>query len=164
MSGVYNAAKSGFVDGTIDWDDPDRIKVLLISTTGDADFFEPDDATIQAILAKVDITELTGTEYTPGFETINTEGNAGRKKLVATVTKNLTTDKAELKASNSTWVGINVGATKIAAAIIFHQPAAAIDDSTLIPIAYINTGGFPILTNGGDITIAYAAQGILNLA
>ena len=37
------------------------------------------------------------------------------------------------------------------------------DDTDAVLIAYIDSGGFPVVTNGGDLTIAWNAEGILQL-
>jgi len=45
------------------------------------------------------------------------------------------------------------------AAIIFKQGAADTDSEL---IAYIDSGGFPKATNGGDLTIQWNANGIVH--
>lgn len=99
--------------------------------------------------------ELTGTGYTAGH------GNSGRKTLASkTITVDKTNDRTEFDAADITWTTITAGTASQA---IVHKKGSA-DDTTARPVAHIDTGGFPIVTNGGDLTIAWNANGIFYLA
>jgi len=76
-----------------------------------------------------------------------------------TIVEDDANDRAEFDANDVTWPGLNAGTA--AAAIIFTE--SAIGDTQSILVAYIDTGGFPITTNGGDLTIQFNAEGILQL-
>lgn len=58
-----------------------------------------------------------------------------------------------------TWTAINAGTVQAAILILEGKS----DDSTSILIAYIDQGGFPVTTNGGDLTIQWSASGILQI-
>ncbi len=77
-----------------------------------------------------------------------------------TINEDDANDRAEYDADDVTWPGINAGTA--AAAIVFKE--SAVGDTQSILIALIDTGGFPITTNGGDLTIQFNAEGILQLA
>jgi hypothetical protein len=137
---VYNTAKKRLLDGGFNWGSLD-LRVLLV-TSGyvvDADDVFVDDLTPGS-------NELAGTGYV-------------RKALASESTaQDDVNDRAEGDADDVTWTGINAGTT--AAAVIFTQVTTDADSWL---VAYIDTGGFPITTNGGDLTIQWNAEGILQL-
>jgi len=150
---VYNEAKRKLLDGTLDLT-TDTIIVMLVTASYvanvDHDFVDEAGAN-----DPIDH-ELTGTGYTAGH------GNSGRKTLAA---KAFSTDDANDRGefddtADITWTAITAGT---AAAAIIHRVGTA-DDTTALLIAYIDTGGFPVVTNGGDFTIQWNAEGILQLA
>lgn len=149
---VYNLAKKELLDGSLDLD-TDVIKVMLVTSSyvanADNDFVD------QAGANDPIDHELTGTGYAAGF------GNSGRKTLASrAVTEDDANDRGELDAADITWTGIDAGTA--AAAIMFR--AGTSDDTDALLIAYIDTGGFPVVTNSGDLTIQWNAEGILQLA
>lgn len=91
--------------------------------------------------------ELSGTGYT-------------RKTLASkTATADTSNARAEFDADDVAWTGINAGT---AAGLIILRFVTTDADSPLI--GYIDTGGFPITTNGGDVTVQWNAEGIIQLA
>lgn len=68
-------------------------------------------------------------------------------------------NRAEFDADDVTWTGINAG-TAVGALLIRHVTNDA--DSPII--GFTDQGGFPITTNGGDVTIQWNAEGILQIA
>lgn len=99
--------------------------------------------------------ELSGTGYVAGH------GNAGRKTLASkTITVDKANDRVEFDAADVVWSGINAGTASQA---LVHSEGAA-DDTTARLLAHIDTGGFPIVTNGGDLTIQWNAEGIMQLS
>jgi hypothetical protein len=149
LSLVYNKFKALEADGTIDLL-TDTIKVVLVGTTysasADHNFVNPD----------VYQTEIGGTGYTGGYE------GSGRKTLGSkVVTEDDTNDRAEFSAAPVTWTSINAGT--IGGAVIIRERAATGDTMSEL-IAFIDTGGFPVVTNGGDFTITWNAEGILQLS
>lgn len=142
---VYNAAKAQLADGTIDYLN-DTIQVMLVTSSYTPD---ADDTYIDAGGANDPVDhELSGSGYT-------------RKTLASkAINTDNTNDRAEFDAANLTWTAINAGTA--AAAIVFHN--AGTGDTGAQMICYIDQGGFPITTNGGDLTITWNAEGILQLA
>lgn len=142
---VYNVAKAGFANGTLDWD-TNTFKIMLIDNAYTPN---PDHATVSAL------TELpNGTGYTGGFN------GAGRKTLsVCSVVQVDASDRAELRVSlATTWSAINAGTAK--AAVVIREMTS---DADSIPVAYIDSGGWPIVTNGGDLTCTWNAAGAIQL-
>ena len=151
---VYNKAAEEMWDGTIDLVN-DTIKVMLVTSSYTAD---KDDLVVDAAGANDPVDhELTGTGYTAGW------GNSGRKTIggTKTIAADNANDRAEFDSSaDITWSGIDAGTA--AAAIIIKEGGA--NDTTSRLIAYIDSGGFPVVTNGGDLTIQWNAEGILQLS
>lgn len=98
--------------------------------------------------------ELSGTGYTAGF------GNSGRRTLVSkSIVVDKPNDRAEFTAANLTWTSIDAGTA--AQATVLKEIT---NDAASITIANIDSGGFPIVTNGGDLSINWDAEGIIQLA
>lgn len=147
---VYNRAKKEILDGTMDLL-TDVLKIMLVTSSYVAD---PDNDFVEEGVDDANEHELSGTGYGAGF------GGSGRKTLSGKgVTEDDANDRAEFDDSGDiTWTGINAGTA--AAAILYKHITA---DTASILIAYIDTGGFPVVTNGGDLTIQWNAEGILQL-
>lgn len=147
----YNTAKLEIMNGTIDLD-TDTLKVMLVTASYVAN---ADDDVVDAGGANDAVDhELNGTGYVAGW------GNSGRKTLanvVAAVDK--PNNRAELDADDLVFSAINAGA---AAAYVLIKEGAS-DDTTSRLIGYVDQGGFPVTTNGGDLTIQFDAQGLLHL-
>lgn len=145
---VYNPGKLRFMtgDGTNGWDLAEADDDMQVALTASGytpnidthDFF--DDVT----------NELSGTGYTAGGEDL----------AVQTAAEDDTDDEAVFDANDLTWSGLDAGT--IDALVIYHNTAGAASTDPLL--AYIDTAtNLPLVTNGGDVTIAWAAEGILNL-
>jgi len=94
--------------------------------------------------------ELSGAGYTADGELLSSRA----------VNQDDGNDRAEFDdTADMTWTGISAGTAD--AAVIYIDSGT---DSTSYPICYIDTGGFPVVTNGGDLTIQWNAEGILQLA
>lgn len=147
---TYNLGRTGILEGSIDLD-ADVIKAMLVTSSYVAnkdDDFVDDGGADDAIDH-----ELTGTGYAAGF------GGSGRKTLgTIAITEDDANDRAEFDAANLTWTGIDAGT---AAAVVIYKHLTSDLLSTLI--AYIDTGGFPVVTNGGDLTITWNDEGIIQL-
>lgn len=148
---VYNIAKKEILDGTLDLDSDSGVKVMLVTSGYSAN---PDDTVIGSGVGTPGGEEFSGTGYTGGF------GGAGRKVLGArVVNQDDTNDRAEFDdTADITWSSID-GDTASAAIIV--KEVSTDSDSRLI--AYIDTGGFPITANGGDITLQWNAEGIIQI-
>lgn len=138
---LYNSAKAGFVNGTIDWDNS-VIKALLVKNT----YSQDKDHKFVADLTPAS-NELTG----PGY---------ARKTLVNnTVVQDDVNDVAKVDSDDLTWTAIDAGT---AAGMVLYKEGSSDADSVLI--AYINDGGFPVTTNGGDLIMEFNAEGIIQLS
>lgn len=136
---IYNKAKKGFVDGTIDWDNH-TVKAMLVGDT-----YTPDKD--HNFVADVVAAELSGTGY-------------DRKTLAnKTVTQDDVNDVAKVDADDITWTGIQAGTAK---GMVIYKEETTDADSVLI--AYIDEGGFPVVSNGGDLIMEFHESGIIQLA
>src|SRR5688572_16689661 len=147
---VYNTAASDMWQDIIDLLN-DTIKIGLSNSTHvpnrDDDFLD--------IAGTADFTanELSGTGYTAGF------GGAGRKTLASkTITVDKTNDRAEFDCADDTWTAINAGTA--AQATVLKEIT---NDAASKTIANIDSG-FPVVTNGGDVTLQVNAEGLIQLS
>lgn len=148
MALVFNLAKGLIANGEIDLLN-DTIKVMLVGSTYTAnanqDYVNPSAYQM----------ELDGTGYAGGY------GGSGRKTLASkTIVEDDTNARAEFNAAPVTWTSINAGTA--AAAVIIRERASTGDTMSEL-IGYVDTGGFPIVTNGGDFTVTWSVEGILQL-
>lgn len=131
---------------TIDWPgDTATIKTALSTTTHvpnkDDTFY--DDGGADDLLDG----ELSGTGYTAGGDTLASE----------TVAYDAANDRVEFDAADAAWTAINAG-TAAQATVLKHTGTA----TTSPVLANVDTGGFPVVTNGGDLTIQWNAEGIIH--
>lgn len=142
MSYVNTRAKSKLISGDIDLN-ADDIRVLLVGATTTVDT-EVDKEFIDdyAILD-----ECNATNYV-------------RKALTGeAVAPDLPNARGEFDANDVTWTALGNGTNfTIVGALVFKFVS---DDSDSIPIAYIDSGGFPKGTNGSDFKITWNVEGIL---
>ena len=150
---VYNRAKKELLDGTLDLVS-DVIQIMLVTASYVAN--ANDDFVDEAGANDPIDHELTGTGYAAGY------AGAGRKTLAAKAfAEDDPNNRGEFDdTADITWTAINAGTA--AAAVLIKKGSA--DDTTGLLIAYIDQGGFPVVTNGGDLTIQWNAEGILQLA
>lgn len=134
---VYNRAKAQIANGAIDLD-TDTLKLMLVTSSY---VVNPDHDFITASGAGA--AELSGTGYTGGF------GGAGRKTLTTpAVSEDDANDRAVLDGDDFTWTGINAGTA--AGAILIKENTNDADSEL---IAFFDTN-FPVVTNGGDLTVS----------
>lgn len=147
---IYNTAKKEIMDNTIDLD-TDTLKIMLVTSSYVAN---ADDDVVDAAGANDPVDhELTGTGYVAGW------GNSGRKALASVVAStDKVNDRAELDCADITWTAINAGTA--AAALLIKEGGA--NDTTSRLIAHIDSG-FPVTTNGGNITLNINAEGLIHL-
>ena len=141
---VYTRAKKNIADGTIDLDTHDiRVALLKVAASTSCDT-EADAATISAFTT---LGELVATNYV-------------RKALAdEAVNEDTANDRAEFDATDVTWTALGGAANDtIGAALIFKFVT---NDADSIPIAYIDLTDTP--TNGGDVTIQWNTEGIIQL-
>lgn len=98
--------------------------------------------------------ELSGTGYAGGF------GGSGRKTLASkTIVVDKANDRAEFDAADITWTAISAGTA--AQATLLKEIT---NDLASLCIVNVDSGGFPIVTNGGDLSIQWNVEGIIQLA
>lgn len=127
--------------------DTDDIRVELVMTNTDADTLE--DATSYSDFSTVDI--MDGAAYV-------------NKALASlTFTKDTVNNRSELSAAAVTWTGLGAGTRQVQGMIVYKAASggAGATAGNKIPIAFIDTGGFPFTANGGNVTMTPNAEGLL---
>jgi hypothetical protein len=148
---VYNTAAGDMWQDIIDLLN-DTIKMGLSTSVHTVD--RDDDFLDDGTASDFSSGELTGTGYTAGF------GGAGRKTLASkTITVDKANDRAEFDCADVTWTAINAGTA--AQATVLKEIT---NDTASKTIANVDSGGFPVVTNGGDLTFQVNAEGLLQLS
>jgi len=143
-SAWYNKGKEVVANGAESWL-TSTIKIMLLN----ASFaFNAD----HLFASSINANELSGTGYTAGF------GGAGRKTLAGkAVVRDDANDRAEMDASDVTWTAINAG-TAAWAVLVVEKTSDA--DSPILAALDLSPD---VVTNGGDLTLQWDAEGILQL-
>lgn len=151
-SHVYNIAKSGFMGGTIDLD-THVIKVTLVMTNTTAD--TQVDANFMPGGASDPITTLDEMDggYSGDF------AGSDRKTLSVTVSVDDTDDEGVFDATDVTWTALAAGTRSVDGAVIYKHITS---EALSIPIAWIDFSP-DVVANGGDLTIQWNSEGIINL-
>lgn len=147
---VYTNAKKALMEGDIDLDGTDDIRVLLAMSNTTMDT-EEDILNINAGQSggPTTLDEMDGASYV-------------RKELASeAVTADNANDEAQFDAADVTWSTLGAGTRDVQGAVVYKFTST--NDSLNVPIAWIEDGGFPITANGGDLTIQWNAEGILKL-
>ena len=97
--------------------------------------------------------ELSSASHTGGYNGTIRVSMTGR-----TVFSNTTSHQAEFRASAVSYVGLSAGT---AVAYIIVKQAGSDGVSPLV--AYCSLGGFPVLTNNGNVTVSFVASGVFQL-
>ena len=139
---VYTKAKTKLAKAELNLH-TDDIRVLLVMTNTTTDTEEDK-------------------EFMDDFTTLDEYGGANyvRKALVESVGEDLTNNRAEMDATDVTWTALGAGARQAQGVVIYKHVSA---ESDSIPIAYIDGGDFPFSGNGGDVTIVWNAEGIIQV-
>lgn len=146
MSHWYTPAKERLAKGDLDWDEAGHdIRVILVMTNTTADT-DQDAGTISAIGT---LDEYDGSGYT-------------RPALTQSVVRDDANNRAELDANDFTFGSAVAAGTRQAAGMVVyrHVDGTAAND---LPIAYIDSGGFPFSGNGGAINVTVNAEGLLQV-
>ncbi len=143
MSFAYTRAKRNIFKADIDFD-VDTFKVALVMTNTTADT-EEDTATISAFSV---LDEMDGSGYVR--KTVSTP----------TVSEDDPNNRAEFTFDAITWTALGDGTRQVAGFVLFKFVT---NDSDSVPIAYINSGGFPVSPGGLNFTITPNAEGVLQL-
>lgn len=146
---IYNTGGKELWDSTIALLS-NTIKVMLCTSAYVAD---RDDDVVDAGGANDPIDrELSGTGYTAGW------GGSGRKTLASkTITVDKVNDRSEFDCADVVWTAINAGT---AAQMLAIKEGGA-NDTTSRLISH-HDSNFPVVTNGGDLTVAIA--GLIRLS
>lgn len=132
---------------SIDLVNDSGIKIMLFNSSYVPDKDHDFVSSITAATSK----ELSGTGYVAGFN------GSGRKSLASrSVTRDDANDKIYFDAADVTWSGLNAGT--IGGAAIIKEVTS---DSDSILVALLDPAD--LVTNGSDVTIQFAADGIVNL-
>ena len=143
MSFVFTNALRAFAEGEIDLANDDiRASLLMTNTTFDVD---------------EDITQNDATT-TEDYYDHGSHPAAGATLLSEAVNVDNALDRAEFDAADLVFAGLGVGSRQAQALLIFKFIT---DIGSSLPIAYIDTGGFPFDGNGGDVTFQWNAEGII---
>jgi hypothetical protein len=102
--------------------------------------------------------ELNGTGYTKGIG-----ASTGRKTLASkTVTIEDGNTRSVFTAANVTWTAINAGTAGKAVLLKEKGAGTTTSDTGSLLICVIDSG-FPVTTNGGDLTIQWSTAGIIDV-
>lgn len=137
MSALYNRGKKILADGSLDYTSS-TIRAMLVNTNY---VFNPD----HAVVADIVTHEISGTGYV-------------RKDLAGkTAVQNDTNDRAELDSDDIEWTGINAGTVK---GLAYFKVNTSDADHELI--GFVDSGGFPVDTNGTNLTVQQPSSGWLH--
>jgi hypothetical protein len=147
---VYTPAKSKLLSGDLDLNTHD-IRVMLLKTSGNTTADTDQDAAVLSDITTLG--EISATNYVRkalANEAVNTD-NAN--------------NRGEFDADDVTWTALGGASNDTIGAILVyrHVDGTAAND---IPIAYIDGAIFPggassMTTNGGDVTLGWNAEGII---
>jgi len=156
MANVFNVAKRGMIDGTIDMD-TNTFEVLLFTTSPAADLSDAqlDLTTVAGVEADAAFAEATHASYTAN-------GTSGRITLGAvTASTDNPNNRAEVDAADITYTALN--SFTITGVLMYKRVGTAgpAGDATHIPVAYYNVAD--TVCNGGDVIIQWNAEGFLHL-
>lgn len=146
---VFNEFKRAVAEGEIDLGLPDDIRAVLVmsNTTRDTDY-------------DINTMGAAGTpDYCDGANHDSTNGHALAAEVVTEVTG--ASGYAKFDASNLTFSALGVGTRQNVGLILFKWIT---NIGASMPIAFIDSGGFPFDGNGGDVTIQWNAGGIIQFA
>jgi len=140
---VYTNAKELMLKGDLDFDEAGndmRVALVMTNTTADT---EKDKALMNAFTT---LDECDGANYV--------------RKALATqvVSEDAGGLRGEFSADPVTWTALGVGTRQVQGLILYKHVT---NDADSIPVAWIDTGGFPFWGNGGDVTYTPNAEGIL---
>lgn len=144
MSHFFNNAKQQISSGNLDFS-TDDIRVVLVMT----------DTTVDT---EVDVTFLSA------FTTLDEMdgANYARKPFAnETLTKDAPNNRSEFDADDITYTALGAGTRQVSGALLYLHVT---NDADSPAVAYIDDGGFPIIANGGDVTIQWNAEGILHFS
>lgn len=133
QKGSYNLQEAG-----------NDIRILLVMTNTTADTEED----IEFISGLATLDEMNGAAYV-------------RKALAnQAVNTDTVNNRGEFDADNVTWTTLGAGTRSLAGFVVFRFVT---NDADSPLIAFIDSGGFPIAANGGDLTLQFNVEGIFQI-
>lgn len=142
---VYNEAKRAIAAGEMNFAEAGidmRVILVMTNTTCDTE----DDVNFIDDWTTLD--EYDGASY--ARQAIGTQ----------VINEDVANNRAEIDGVDVTFTSLGVGTRQAQAAIIYKHVT---NDADSVPICFIDTGGFPFDGNGGDVTIQWNAEGILQI-
>ncbi len=136
---VFNKFKLASVDGSFDVD-TDRVDIALCEGVSAAGAYDPDVTSLATLFAAM--AEASGTGY------------ARKTSVSVTSQVDNANDRAEVLIPAQTWAGADWGDATALVVIAYVDGTDAND----YPISF-HDDGFPITTNGGDLTVNFAGVG-----
>lgn len=142
---VYTNAKKLIAQGALNFTEGQvdlRVALVMTNTTADTE----DD-----------------TEFISGFTTLDEMGGANYARKVCAnqaIAQDDPNLRAEITFDAITWTALGAGTRQVQGAILFKFVT---DDTDSIPIAWVDTGGFPFTANGGNVTLTPNAEGFLQV-
>jgi hypothetical protein len=144
---VFNEFKRAVAEGEVDLGLPDDIRAVLVMTT--TTFGTDYDINTMGATATPD--------YCDGANHDSTNGHTLTNEAVTEVTGATGYAKFD-DTTDLTFTALGAGTSNNVALVLFKWQT---NIGSSLPIAYIDTGGFPFNGNGGDVTIQWNANGIL---
>lgn len=140
MNGTFNLGSGG-----------DTLRVMLLDDSS-AYSFDPDAHEFVSNVTSA-ANEMSGTGYT-------------RKTLAnQAVSEDTTDDEGVFDADDVTWTGLDAGT--IQTVVVYQQiggdDTTPGDDRVIAVFDDSGVGDLPLTTNGGDVTVAWNAEGIVNI-
>ena len=145
---IYNTAKSGWANGTLCYWSSTTASYYITLVSNN---YTPAETHVYA--SAFSGAELSSTSFTGGFN-----GTMRISLTSRVLNTNQTSNQAEFQAATVVWSGISAGT---AAAFIIVQQSGADARSELV--MFNSLGGFPITTNGTNLTISFTSAGALAL-
>lgn len=142
---VYNESKRAILAAEQDYDAPDDFRVMLNMTNTTVD--TEDDA-----------------NFISGFTTLDEYdgANYARQALAGdALNEDAPNNRAEYDATDSVFSSLGVGTRQAQNHLMYDHITT---DADSVPIVFGDTGGYPFDGNGGDVTIQWNAEGILQAA
>ena len=146
MSFIYNEFKRMLADREVDWSNDDVRFVLVMSNTT----FDTED----------DIDTMGGATTPDYCDGVNHDATNGHALANEVVTEDAANSRVELSGDDHTIGSLGVGTRQVVGIIVLHWDT---DMATSVPIAYIDTGGFPFDGDGTDLVININAEGLLQI-
>ena len=145
---LFDRAKSGFGDGLLgDWSAAGgSFYYTLVNAS-----YVPNEA--HSMMSQLSGFELSSARHTGGYNGTIRVSMTGRS-----VFTNITSHQAEFRASAVCYTGLSAG-TAVAGVVL--KQAGSDGNSPLV--AYVSTGGYPLVTNNGNVTISFYNSGVFNL-